>query len=313
MNSLISIIIPAYNRADLIISTLESIRNQTYPQFECLIVDDGSEDETAEVVSEFMESDSRFLFYKRPAGSIKGPNTCRNYGFEKAQGDFIYFFDSDDFLKPHALETYIANFDTNTDGVLARVERVDRLTGILQDVNTIESDNLIEDYFTYKVCYFVCGILWRKSFLDKQDELFDESISNHDEWDFNLRMIYAEPKIIRIKEVLVTYFQYPDSFKNEIKKGNDFEINSAFEARFKHLDLLVKLNPAEKNRYTSHIADSYIKTVRNKLIHGQNNWFTYYKSAVYLKFKTNSLVPVIKLTLGIISLKFFGKGYSLFK
>lgn len=313
MNSLVSIIIPVYNRADLIISTLESIRNQTYSLFECLIVDDGSEDETAEVVSEFMESDSRFLFYKRPAGSIKGPNACRNYGFEKAQGDFIYFFDSDDFLKSHALETYIANFDTNTDGVLAQVERVDYLTGILQDVNTIESDNLIEDYFTYKVCYFVCGILWRKSFLDKQDELFDESISNHDEWDFNLRMIYAEPKIIRIKEVLVTYFQYQDSFKNEIKKGNDFEINSAFEARFKHLDLLIKLNPAEKNRYTGHIADSYIKTVRNKLIYGQNNWFTYYKSAVHLKFKTNSLTSIIKLTFGVISLKFFGKGYCLFK
>lgn len=313
MSNLISIIIPTYNRANLIIQTLESIRNQTYQNFECIIVDDGSDDDSEKLVSNFIETDNRFQFYKRPSNIKKGPNACRNYGFQKAKGDFIYFFDSDDFLKPHALETYIKGFQPDTDGVLAQVERVDRETGILQDVNTIESNNLIEDYFTYKICYFVCGILWRKSFLDTQNELFDESIGNHDEWDFNLRMIYAQPKIIKIRQPLVIYYQHHHSFKNEVKKGNDLEINSAFKARFKHLDLLIKLNPNNKTIYTNHIEDFYIKTLRNKLLYGQSNWLTYYKSAVFFKLKTCSFISIIKLSIGIISLKFFGKGYSFFK
>ncbi|HRE79347.1 MAG TPA: glycosyltransferase family A protein [Flavobacterium sp.] len=313
MNNLVSIIIPTYNRADLIIKTLESIRNQTYQHFECLIIDDGSNDSTEQIVQLFIDSDNRFEFFKRPSDTKKGPNTCRNYGFVKAKGNFIYFFDSDDFLKPHALETYIKGFQTDTDGVLAQVERVDRETGILQDINTIESNNLIEDYFTYKICYFVCGILWRKSFLDTQNELFDESIGNHDEWDFNLRMIYAQPKIIKIKQALVIYYQHNHSFKNEVRKGNDIEINSAFKARLKHLYLLIKLNPNNKIKYTNHLADFYIKTVRNKILFGQSNWFSYYKSSVYFKLKTFSFISIIKLSIGIVLLKFFGKGYSFFK
>lgn len=313
MNNLISIIIPTYNRANLISMTLKSIQNQSYKNFECLVVDDGSTDETEMVLQNFIKSDPRFQFLKRPSSRKNGPNSCRNYGFEKAIGDFIYFFDSDDFLKSHALETYIKAFQLNTDGVLAQVERVDYKTGILQDINTIESNNLIEDYFTYKICYFVCGILWRKSFLEAQNELFDESIGNHDEWDFNLRMIYAQPEIIKIKEPLVIYYQHHYSYKNEVKKGNDLEINSAFKARFKHLDLLVKLNPENKTIYTNHIEGFYIKTIRNKLLYGQSNWFTYYKSAIFFKLRTGSFISIIKLSVGIILLKYFGKGYSFFE
>lgn len=313
MDKLVSIIIPTYNRADLISQTLESIRNQTYQQFECIIVDDGSADNSNEIIQLFIESDNRFQFHKRPITRAKGPNACRNYGFEKAKGAFIYFFDSDDFLKPHAVATYVQAFKSDIDAVLAQVERVDRATGVVQDVNCIDSDNLIEDYFTYKICYFVCGIIWRKSFLDKQTELFDESIGNHDEWDFNLRMIYEQPKLIKIYQTLVIYYQHNHSFKNEIKKGNDLEIHSAFKARFKHLDLLVKLDPNNKKKYTNHIADFYIKTVRNKLFSGQRDWFSYYKAAVYLKLKTFSFFSVINVTTGIILFKLFGKGYSFFK
>lgn len=312
MNNLVSIIIPTYNRADLIIETLESIRNQTYENFECLIVDDASEDKTEEVISKFIESDNRFQLHKRPSNKIKGPNACRNYGFEKAKGDFVYFFDSDDFLKPHALKTYINGFHPDTDGVLAQVERVDRQTGILQDINVIESENLIEDYFTNKVSYFVCGILWRKSFLDKQSELFDETIGHHDEWDFNLRMIYAQAKLVKIHTPLVVYFQYPHSFKKEIQKANDFQIESAIKARLKHLKLLIEQNPDNEKIFLKHVADFYKKTVRNKLIAHQNNWFVYYKGACVLYFKINFFTSVIKMSFGIISYSLIGKGYSFF-
>jgi glycosyltransferase involved in cell wall biosynthesis len=312
MNRLVSIIIPTYNRAALISKTLESIQNQSYKDFECLIVDDGSEDDSEEIIQLFIDSDNRFQFHKRPLNRIKGPNACRNFGFENAKGEFVYFFDSDDFLKPDALETYINAFKSDTDGVLAQVERVDRNTGVLQDVNRIDSENLIEDYFLNKVCYFVCGVLWKKSYLNQQTELFDETLGHHDEWDFNLRMIYAKARLVKIHKPLVIYYQHQNSFKKEIQKANDVQIESAIKARLKHLKLLTDQNPSNNKIYSKHIAHFYKKTVRNKLIAHQKNWFVYYKKACVLYFKNNSFFSIFKITFGIILYLLFRKGYSFF-
>jgi len=101
---LISIIIPTYNRADLIGETLDSISAQTYKNWECIIVDDRSNDNTAQVVQKYAGQDSRFRYHLRPDHKPKGANACRNYGFELSKGDYINWFDSDDLMKPDFLE-----------------------------------------------------------------------------------------------------------------------------------------------------------------------------------------------------------------
>ena len=103
MNPLVSIIIANYNRAHLIEETLDSIKNQSYTFFECIIVDDGSTDNSVNVVQNWIQGDERFQFFKRPKSIRKGANACRNWGFkEKSKGDLIKFFDSDDImLKDH--------------------------------------------------------------------------------------------------------------------------------------------------------------------------------------------------------------------
>ena len=82
MNPLISIIIPTYNRASMLGKTLDSILAQTYTFWECIIVDDGSTDDTIEVVKSYTEKDTRLHFYTRPNNMLKRANACRNYGFE---------------------------------------------------------------------------------------------------------------------------------------------------------------------------------------------------------------------------------------
>ena len=74
---LVSIIIPTYNRAHLISETLRSIKLQTYQNWECIIIDDGSTDNSAEVIAEFCAQDNRSQFFKRPQNQPKGANTCR--------------------------------------------------------------------------------------------------------------------------------------------------------------------------------------------------------------------------------------------
>ena len=97
-NPSISIIIPTYNRAEIISETLDSVVAQTHENWECIIVDDGSTDNTADVILEYTNRDKRFKYHLRPETLNKGASPCRNYGLKQANGDFIQFLDSDDLL-----------------------------------------------------------------------------------------------------------------------------------------------------------------------------------------------------------------------
>jgi glycosyltransferase involved in cell wall biosynthesis len=117
---LVSIIIPTYNRAHLIGETLDSVLSQTYHNWECIIVDDGSKDNTVEVVGEYVKKDSRFKYFHRPDEHLSGGNGDRNYGIIKSEGDFINFLDSDDYLHPLTLEDKLKFAKDNTDVIISR-------------------------------------------------------------------------------------------------------------------------------------------------------------------------------------------------
>ena len=123
--SLISIIIPTYNRAHLISETLDSILVQTYPNWECIVVDDGSTDTTADVMREYIKKDSRFQYHQRPDNKKKGPNSCRNYGFELSQGECIKWFDSDDIMLPYLLEKQVLSFAKNVEMSVCKLSYFD--------------------------------------------------------------------------------------------------------------------------------------------------------------------------------------------
>ena len=97
---MISVVIPTYNRAHLIGETLDSIMAQTYPDWECIIIDDHSTDSTDDIINTYLFKDPRFSYYKKPKQLPKGPSASRNYGLTKASGDYINWFDSDDLMHP---------------------------------------------------------------------------------------------------------------------------------------------------------------------------------------------------------------------
>lgn len=99
-----SVVISAYNRADMLKSALESIRFQTFGDFECLAVDDGSTDRVPEVIRSFVERDKRFRLLGH--GVNRGMNAARNLGVAQAQGKFLTFLDSDDIWLPRRLEAF---------------------------------------------------------------------------------------------------------------------------------------------------------------------------------------------------------------
>jgi glycosyltransferase involved in cell wall biosynthesis len=110
-NPLISVIIPCYNYGHLLGDTLKNIQQQTYNNWECIVVDDESTDNTAQVVSDFSKSDSRIKYiYQKNSG----PSVARNLGLKNSKGNFIQFLDADDLLENKKFETQIAVFDKKT-------------------------------------------------------------------------------------------------------------------------------------------------------------------------------------------------------
>ena len=95
---LVSIIIPTFNRAHLIGETLDSVLAQTYTNWECIVVDDGSTDATGDLMESYVKKDTRFRYHHRPKNRLTGGNAARNYGFELSKGEYLNFFDSDDLM-----------------------------------------------------------------------------------------------------------------------------------------------------------------------------------------------------------------------
>ena len=107
----VSIIIPTYNRAHLVGRAIESVLNQTYQDFEIIVVDDDSTDNTQKVVNEFQKKDKRIKYIKMNVN--KGSAAARNIGIKIARGDYIAFLDSDDEWLPEKLEKQIRLFFAN--------------------------------------------------------------------------------------------------------------------------------------------------------------------------------------------------------
>ncbi len=103
MNPFVSIVVPLYDRVDLVGETIASVQRQTYPHWELVIVDDGSTDGSDVVVRAYADRDERIKLHYRDRGP-KGAPTCRNIGVEESTGAYVIFLDSDDLLAPFCLE-----------------------------------------------------------------------------------------------------------------------------------------------------------------------------------------------------------------
>ena len=101
---LLSIIIPVWNASDNIRHIVNSVLSQSLDNFELILIDDGSSDDTLSVLHAIEKTDKRVKVYTKPNG---GPSSARNLGLEKAQGKYIQFYDADDDITPNALRTIV--------------------------------------------------------------------------------------------------------------------------------------------------------------------------------------------------------------
>jgi glycosyltransferase involved in cell wall biosynthesis len=142
MRPLVSIITPSYNSANYIAETIQSVQNQTYTNWEMIIVDDCSSDNTEQVIHEIQQTDSRIHFFKLDQNS--GSGVARNKGIESASGDYMTFIDSDDIWFPGFIEKSIETIiNTKTPFVYSSYKRSN------EDLEFVYSDFIVPQKVTY--------------------------------------------------------------------------------------------------------------------------------------------------------------------
>ncbi|WP_343330109.1 glycosyltransferase family 2 protein [Polaribacter staleyi] len=303
---LISIIIPIFNRDKTIDKSLNSIINQTYTNWECILVDDGSTDKSVAILEEYSNRDSRFRFYKRPGKRVKGANSCRNYGFELSKGEYVKWFDSDDWLLKNHIEEKITVLrkNPNVDAVLTKTIMVNEHKEKLKNENRTKlSDNLIEDFITLKISWYIHDIMWKKTFL-KGKTLYNEKLLKWQDRDFHIRRLMERPNIHLLDKYLSLYRVHMNSTS---LNSNYKVLETRHNAVIDILDLL-----KEKKILSKRIKMFFFKfQVQNLLILYKSPiffkmYFILIKKTIHFNFKY--FIWVGKLIIGYISYKLTGKG-----
>ena len=318
MNPLISIIIPTYNRASMLGETLDSILGQTYKYWECIIIDDGSTDDTVKVVKSYLKKDDRFHFYLRPDSMLKGANACRNYGLELSKGDYINWFDSDDLMLPKKLETQINElYNSSFDYSICQTQVFDvgKNKGVGLRALKLKSDNIFEDYITYKIFWLTGAPLWKKGFLKKHALKFDEALQQAQDYDFHMRVLHLSENYIANETPLVMFNIHNQNMSKTIY-NHPQKIFSNIQVKYNILyNYSNSLNENIRKNILNELVKLYSFVIREryKKISLKTSRFI-----ISLYKKDKELFPLNKFKTLIYTIvplfyTFFGKGFKLTK
>ncbi len=315
---LVSIIIPTYNRAHLIEETLNSIIEQTYKDWECIIVDDGSSDHTLEVLKSFEIKEPRIKAYKRPANKPKGANACRNHGWSLAKGDYIKFFDSDDVMKPHFIKNQVKHLNANPKldfcASYWEVWYADGSTMKNKPYTDIDyRENPVKSYLLESHIFPTPAPLWRKAFLDTVDA-FNEDLQRGQEADFHFNIMCKSPQYEFVEDFAFLVRVGHDSIKT---KGSSIEAQLSIFKYF--INVVTKLrasNNLEKERLLQYAFFRMAIAFYNMISKSEKSKRQELFHSHFEALKQLSEEPFInkrsRLTLGEIALKYLGKGYTFF-
>ena len=211
----ISVIVPVYNCEDYLEESLGSILNQTFEDIEIICIDDGSTDDSLRILRKMASSDSRIEVF---AQENKGAGAVRNYGMTKASGDYVYFFDADDFLENDALEKAYENAKRNDSDIVFfkfdqyKDNRFLTHSGPYMELQFkgADFDNFTFDWHDYRAGPFTGPFapwlkLYKKEFLDAHACFKFPNDLNHNDVPFHVMTFLKASRISFIPEHLYRY------------------------------------------------------------------------------------------------------------
>ena len=294
MNPLISVIVPCYNQAQYLDECLQSVLDQSYQNWECIIVNDGSSDDTEEIANKWSKNDERIKYiYKEN----EGLSSARNLGVKISLGEFIYFIDSDDSLNGNGVfDLFISNLTENIDFICADLQEIYIDKTVTEHYFTLgyernrilENENILEDFLLKKFPVIACNKLISKNLLLKNSIFFREGILHEDEL-FALDLCINSNKVLVLKEITYNYNRknatsITRESKNNIKAIDDkiIIINEYFKVAVAQNDYFKKIFFIKINRLANSIIENKM------LLSNYKKWNFYYKKVLNIYIKYNN-------------------------
>lgn len=225
---MISVVMPTYNREKTIGMAVNSILEQTYQDFEIIIVDDCSDDKTLEVIKKFDDSRIRCIQMERNMGAC----AARNRGVEEARGDIIAFQDSDDEWLPDKLERQVAQLEyEQADFSAGRMRRyyLDSKTRYkIYPSKKMKSEKCTYKAVLYKNCVTTPNLMVRRTCFEKVK--FDPDIKKYQDWDFVLMMLKAGFKMTFLNEIVLNSYIGSNSITS---RQNEYDAFVAIYKKYK--------------------------------------------------------------------------------
>lgn len=232
----VSIIMATYNRSTFINEALEAIKKQTFKNWECIIIDDGSKDNTEQTISNIIYNDDRFRYLKRTSEFKKGLPGSRNMGLSYSEGDYIIFFDDDDLAHPQNLEICLNILDRKG-GSFCRYDKQPFTGKFSFQFKSIDVDNIdtypfklsdIDRMITGELPFASCGVMWKKECFRKNK--FDEELMYAEEWECYTRILLSGIEGNSLNEILYYNRKHSKSNTGEFYNKNFIRKQSYLKA-----------------------------------------------------------------------------------
>ena len=233
MNPLISVIVPCYNQAQYLDECLQSVLDQTYTDWECIIVNDGSSDHTEEVAKKWLKKDPRFKYIHKENGGL---SSARNAGITQAKGEWVLPLDADDKIGNLYLELAEKEFSKNPTVIYCNAE----FFGNMQkkwEMPRYDYGNLI--YYNQ----IFCSAFFRKIDWQKVNG-YDENMKfGREDWEFWMAILNEDSMVIRLEYLGFHYRRKEISMDVKINKNVEVLNNAENYIFKKHLNKYLSESP----------------------------------------------------------------------
>lgn len=196
---IVSVIVPCYNQGEYLAEALDSVLNQTYTAWECIIINDGSTDSTKDVAVKYCQKDSRFKYIEQ---ENQGPSIARNNAIAASCGEFILPLDADDLIGETYMEKALKHFETHSKTQVVYC-RAKFFGSIEQDWDLPKYEY---DSFIWLNSIF-CTAFFKRSDYDKTSGYNPNMVHGFEDWDFWLSMLTKDSIVYQIDEPLFFYRQ----------------------------------------------------------------------------------------------------------
>ncbi|MEB3178367.1 MAG: glycosyltransferase [Nostocaceae cyanobacterium] len=252
----ISVIVPAYNGERTILQTIESIRKQTFSDWEIIVIDDGSKDRTVELVNTV--KDERLKIFSYENGGLP---VARNRGISHAQGEYIAFIDADDLWTPDKLADQLEALQKNPQAGLAYSWTSvidDKAESIYESNKVYYEGDVYADLLTYNFIASGSNALVRRQAIEDAGE-FEPTLGSAEDWDYWLR-IASSWHFAVVPKAQILYRQSTGAMSSKIdvmEKYNLMVIDRAFQVAPAHLQHLKRQSQAGVYGYMAELAFRY--------------------------------------------------------